>query len=137
MEIAGTILSLASAAATVSLSIARLVRDVRDLKGDLEIVQSELDSIEGILFTIADHMHKTARDGIVVSRPLTNRLNGAIDHCQEAIQDTSQLLTKYTGGGLRAAAGWLASGKAELGKLRERLHARRQDLEIVLSMLSV
>jgi hypothetical protein len=137
MEIAGTALSLASAAATISLSIARLVRDVRDLKGDLATVQSELDSIEGILFTIADHMHTTARNGNVVSRPLTNRLNGVIDHCQEAIQDTSQLITKYSGGGFRATAGWLARGKAEVGKMQERLHVRRQDLEIVLSMLSV
>ncbi|KXJ86562.1 hypothetical protein Micbo1qcDRAFT_219150 [Microdochium bolleyi] len=137
MEVAGSCLALAGATVSVSLAITKLVTEIIDLKEDLGLVKAELESIDSILFLIADNVHKITRDGAMVSKSLATRLDEVICACQSAVQETSEFATKYSEGGLRRGVGWVVAGKRDLGKMREHLRARRMDLDVCLNMLNI
>lgn len=137
MEVAGSCLALAGATVSVSLAITKLITEMAELKEDLGLVHTELESVEGILFLIADNVHRVTCDGAMVSKSLSTRLDTVMSSSQIAVQQTSDLVTKYAGGGLRLGIGWIVAGKRELDKMRELLKARRMDLDVCLTMLNM
>ncbi|KXJ88043.1 hypothetical protein Micbo1qcDRAFT_207791 [Microdochium bolleyi] len=137
MEVAGTALAVASAAATTTLAITKLVIEARELKEELETTQAELKSIDGVLFTIADLIHSSTFGGSAISAALLQRVSNVLKRCDIAVMDTSSLVRRFSGGGLRRTAKWLIAGKQEVAAMQVRLVRCKQDLNLVLSMLNM
>ncbi|KAJ1325378.1 fungal STAND NTPase-like protein [Microdochium nivale] len=137
MEVAGTALAVASAAATTTLVITKLVLEVRELRDELEATQAELRSIDGVLFSIADVVHSSTHAGSAISASLLQRLADVIKRCEDAVVDTSSLVQRFSGGGFRRTAKWFLAGKNEVATMQGRLARCKEDLILALSMLNI
>lgn len=137
MEVAGSCLALAGATVSVSFTITKLINEVADLREHLRLVHTELESLESILFLIADNVHKVTSDGAMVSKSLSGRLDDVIRNCRAAVQQTSELVGRFSDGGFRKGVEWVAVGKRDLDKTREHLRSRRMDLDVCLNMLNM
>ncbi|KXJ88438.1 hypothetical protein Micbo1qcDRAFT_214331 [Microdochium bolleyi] len=137
MDVAGTALAVASAAATTTLAITKLVIEARGLKEELEATQAELTSIDGVLFSIADIIHGNTYAGSAISAPLLRRLADVVKRCETAVAETSSLVRRFAGGGVRRTAQWFIAGKEEVTTMQSRLARCKQDLNVALSMLNI
>ena len=138
LSITASSVALAGTVAKVSIAIAQLIRDAREMRHDLDRVKRELDSIESILAMLADDFKRHSTESTaVMPESLVLRLSSVLTACEHVVLQIEALVTRYLRGGFRRRSEWLISGKADVDKLRTSLEAQKAALDIALDLIAL
>lgn len=129
-------LSIASAcagflgmAATVTMSIVSFIREYKEAADDLNAVQQELTSLEGVLAQIKTETQQSPE----IPANLQEQAISIINSCSHIARNIETVIQNHRG--KTGAAKWVLTGRDEVDRLRVDLSERRQLLTIIISLM--
>ncbi|KAH8894587.1 hypothetical protein GQ53DRAFT_84425 [Thozetella sp. PMI_491] len=131
-------LSLISAVAKTTVSVASFIRGCRDARADLTAVNLQLSELR-IVLELLHEDHGAA----VIPDTLQRQILSIIANCTAVVDKIDDLLERYNVeagkaiGGAVTSVKWVAFGKAEAAGLRMSLEAHRGSLELALELVSI
>jgi hypothetical protein len=136
-------LSIATSCITLVATIGRcahavtiFVREVRDARGDLEMISRELHSLTTILDLLGDDISKPSSNTLPPN--LVTHIGLILKNCDGVIVEIERSLVKHQTSRLRSGGHWtLGGGKDDMTKFRSNLEAHKSALELALDMVTM
>jgi hypothetical protein len=131
LSITITYIGLLGTVTKLSTTIHGFVRDVRNIRGNLDTVSGELHSLRIVLEILSeDTTNSELPESLKINLWYSCELWRCFSRYREYIE-------KYSGGGIRKGVKWSLSGRDNINKLHSSLKAHKSALDIAWDMLAL
>jgi hypothetical protein len=136
LSIATSCATLVATIGTCSLAITRFVREVRDARGDLQMISNELHSLGAVLVLLQDDFAKSSSN--VLPPRLVDHLESILHNCNDVVAEIEKALVKHRNSRLGQGGHWtIGGGKDDMTKFRASLEVHKSALELALEMVTM
>jgi hypothetical protein len=136
LSIATSCVTLVATIGTCSLAITKFVREVRDARGDLQMISNELHSLGAVLVLLQDDFAGSSNN--VLPPRLVDHLESILHNCNDVVTEIEKTLVKHRSSRLGRGGHWtIGGGKDDMTKFRASLEAHKSALELALEMITI
>jgi len=128
--------TLISAVGRCAHTIVIFVREVRDARGDLDMIARELGSLDTVLVCLQDDIAKPSSS--TLPHKLVSHLGSILKSCESVVEEIEKSLAKHNSSRLGRGGHWtLGGGKDDMTKFRSSLEAHKSSLDLALDMITM
>ncbi|CAM1511533.1 Fc.00g090460.m01.CDS01 [Cosmosporella sp. VM-42] len=126
---------LVSAIATISKAVTQLTSELRDAKGELGRVGSELTSLQVPLRHIGNRAQASSDSGVPIAADLQTQIQDIVDNCRTVVEEIGRIVEKCSARrrGTRSVA-WVVV-RGDVNRLRSSLESHKMALNIAVSLV--
>lgn len=136
-------LAIVASCATLGFTVARciqsitvFVREVRDARGDLDMIARELQSLDTVIACLKDDVAKPSSNTLPPN--LATHLESTLRSCDAVVEEIVKSLAKHKSSRLGRGGHWtLGGGKDDMTKFRISLENHKSALDLALDMITM